>query len=207
MKYPAIEPMRLTGEEPLLNTQGANISSLLGFWQWAYSDLVGNAERGALAEYFVACALDLQDACRISWDRYDLLTKEGIAIEVKTSGYIQTWEQNVLSKPIFEIGTTLGWDSRKNQYDAVSKRQADVYVFCHHSHADQKTINPLDISQWDFYLLPTSVLDEKLPNQKSASLETLKKIGAKQCPYNELYKTIISLATTEKNSSGERSDE
>lgn len=193
MKYPAIEPKRLTGKEPLQNAQGETIGSLLAFWQWAYSDLVGNAERGALAEYLVACALGIANTCRISWDRYDLITKEGIAIEVKTSGYIQTWEQDSLSKPIFGIGTTLGWDSQTNQYDTAPKRQADIYVFCHHSHTDQATINPLDVSQWDFYLLPTKVLDDKLPNQKSVSLTTLKKLGAMPCLYNELYPSIVAL--------------
>lgn len=198
MKYPAIKPKRLIGNEPLLDAQGATMSSVLDFWQWAYSDLVGNAERGALAEYFVSHALSVEKGCRISWDRYDLQTKEGITIEVKTSGYIQTWEQNALSKPIFGIGATLGWDSQTNQYDTTSKRQADVYVFCHHSHTDQATINPLDVSQWDFYLLPTKVLDEKLPGQKSASLSALKKIGAIPCPYSDLYSTIIALTNSTK---------
>lgn len=193
MKYPAIEPERLTGAEPLLNAHGEAIGSLLDFWQWAYSDLVGNAERGALAEYLVACALGIANTCRISWDRYDLITKEGIAVEVKTSGYIQTWEQESLSKPIFGIGATLGWNSQTNQYDAVPKRQADIYVFCHHSHTDQATVNPLDVSQWEFYLLPTKVLNEKLPNQKSVSLTTLKKIGAVSSPYDKLYTSIASL--------------
>lgn len=193
MKYPAIEPKRLNGDEPLLDTQGAPIGSLLDFWQWAYSDLVGNAERGALAEYFVACALGVENTCRISWDRYDLLTKEGIAVEVKTSGCIQTWEQDSLSKPIFGIGATLGWNSQTNQYDTVSKRQADIYVFCHHCHTDQSTVNPLDVSQWNFYLLPTKVLDQNLAGQKSASLTTLKKLGAIACPFNEIHSSIITL--------------
>jgi len=58
MIYPAIESKRLTGTEPIVNGD-RKISDLLSFWQWAYSDLIGNTERGALAEYIVACALGI----------------------------------------------------------------------------------------------------------------------------------------------------
>ena len=119
---PAIKPKRMTGAETIVTPVGKQISTLLHFWQWAYSDLVGNAERGALAEYIVACALGINHTERISWDKYDLLTREGISIEVKTSGYIQTWEQKDFSKPIFGIQPTYGWNSKTNEYDTEQKR-------------------------------------------------------------------------------------
>ena len=141
--YPAIEPRRLSGEEPLVSPDGEQVGSLIDFWRWAYSDLVGNAERGALAEYIVACALEINHKVRIGWDKYDLLTEEGISVEVKTSGYLQTWEQKELSNIIFGIQPTIGWDSKTNQYDNEPKRQADIYVFCVHKHQEQETIDPL----------------------------------------------------------------
>ena len=113
--YPAIIPERLTGQELIINPNGEPVSSLIDFWRWAYSDLIGNAERGALAEYIVACALGINHAERISWDKYDLVTKEGIAVEVKTSGYLQTWEQKTLSKLVFGIQPTYGWNSKSNE--------------------------------------------------------------------------------------------
>ena len=149
---------------------GKNICSVVDFWRWAYSDLVGNAERGALAEFIVACALGIQDSERVSWDKYDLLTKEGIAIEVKTSGYLQTWEQVNLSKLIFGISPTYGWDSKTNKYDEAKKRQSDIYVFCVHKHTEQETANPLLISQWDFYLMPTVTLNKKFGCQNQKNL-------------------------------------
>ena len=45
--YPAIIPERLTGQELIINPDGEPVSSLIDFWRWAYSDLIGNAERGA----------------------------------------------------------------------------------------------------------------------------------------------------------------
>lgn len=191
---PAIEPKRLTGTEPLLAPDGKQLSNLLGFWQWAYSDLVINAERGALAEYIVACALGIAHSERIAWDKYDLRSAEGIAIEVKTSGYLQTWRQTSLSKPIFGIQPTHAWDGKTNEYASEKKRQSDIYVFCLHKHTDQETVNPLDISQWTFYLMPTPILNEKFGAQKSVSLASLLKAGAEQCCYDMLKKRIPELA-------------
>ena len=127
------------------------------------------------------------------WDKYDLLTPEGISVEVKTSGYIQTWEQEKLSNIVFGIRPTLGWDSETNTYSSDKIRQADVYVFCVHKHKEQETINPLDISQWDFYVLKTEILNCKAPEQKSASLASILKIGAEKCDFSEIHDKIRKL--------------
>lgn len=42
------------------------------FWAWAYSDLLDNTLRGALAEYIVATALGVNEGVRVNWDPYDL---------------------------------------------------------------------------------------------------------------------------------------
>lgn len=196
--YPAIEPKRKNGNEPLVAPNGETISSLMDFWRWAYSDLVGNAERGALAEYIVACALGINHTERISWDKYDLMTDEGVSVEVKTSGYIQTWEQKTLSRLLFGIQPTYGWDSKTNTFGAEQKRQSDVYVFCVHKHTDQDTIDPLQISQWDFYLLPTAVLNEKFGAQKTVSLSALQKAGAEYCEYSNLKARLSQICVGEK---------
>jgi len=191
--YPAIKSKRLSGEEQILAPGGESISKLSDFWRWAYSDLIGNAERGVLAEYIVACSLELNNTTHISWDKYDLLTDDGISVEVKTSAYIQTWKQKSLSKLSFGIQPTYGWDSNTNELGKDKKRQADIYVFCVHKHTEQDTINPLDISQWEFYLSPTSTLNAKFGNQKTTSLSALKKAGAELCAYNNLKTRIMAL--------------
>ena len=191
--YPAIEPKRMTGSEPIVSADGNTVGQLLDFWQWAYSDLIGNTERGALAEYIVACALGINNDERVSWDKYDLLSKQGVRIEIKTSGYLQTWEQKELSKPIFGIQPTYGWDSKSNTYETVQRRQSDIYVFCVHKHTDQATIDPLQISQWEFYLMPTEKLNDNFQSKKTASLSALIKAGAELCPYDRLRARIHEL--------------
>lgn len=193
MNYPAIESVRLSGAEPISDEHGQQVSDLNGFWSWAYSNIIDNAERGALAEYLVACALGVNDNVRVNWDKYDLLSPEGIAVEVKSSGYIQSWEQEKLSSLIFGIQPTFGWDSSTNTYSKQMARQSDIYVFCVHKHTDQATVNPLNIAQWDFYLLPTRVLNEKAGAQKKAVLSSLINMGAEKCEFNRIHQRIVEL--------------
>lgn len=83
-----------TGNEYFLMQNLYLPHTLLDFWKWNSSDLLSNATRGRLAEFIVATAtgVDLNKP-REEWVTYDLTTPEGIKIEVKSSAYIQTWEQ------------------------------------------------------------------------------------------------------------------
>jgi hypothetical protein len=66
--------------------------TLLDFWQWAYSDLLSNTNRGRLAEFIVARALSLGlTDVRIEWDAVDLVTPTGVKVEVKSAAYLQSW--------------------------------------------------------------------------------------------------------------------
>ena len=151
---------------------------------------MGNAERGILAEYLVSCALDIPRNVRGLWDRYDLITPEGITIEVKSSGYLQSWGQKNLSTISFGIAPTFGWDDKTNTYETESKRQAQIYVFCVHHHQEQESVNPLDTNQWTFYVLPTKTLDKKVGTQKRITLSTLRKLGAVPASFGELHRII-----------------
>ena len=198
IKYPAIETKKYCGKEKIISPTGKTIATLNDFWSWAYSDILGNAERGAMAEYLVACALNLTDKPRITWDKYDLLLKENdreISIEVKSSGYFQTWGQRKKSKLIFGVQPTKAWDYITDTFEEEQKRQADIYVFCVHNVKEKNDkMNTCDLSQWDFYLLPTRILDEKLGKQKTVSLDKLMKIGAEKCLYKDLHKRIVELS-------------
>jgi hypothetical protein len=135
---------------------------LLSFWQWSTSDLVSNVTRGRLAEYLVARALGLaSEGVRDEWSAFDLLTESGIKVEVKSAAYIQSWHQRVLSSVGFVVPKTLAWDADTNLQEGEARRQADVYVFALLAHVDKPTIDPLNLSQWQFYVIPTSVLDAR----------------------------------------------
>ena len=152
-----------TGQELFLGMP----HSLLEYWAWAHSDIVSNSERGILAEYLVRCAVHAPSPCRIEWDAVDVISPEGIRIEVKSSAYLQTWKQEKLSRIQFDIAPKNAWDSVENSYASQRIRSADVYVFCLFNSKDPNTANPMDLAQWEFYVLATSVLNELVPKQKS----------------------------------------
>lgn len=191
MALDSINLDRLSGSERIVDSKISR--TLLDYWQWAYSDLVGNTERGNLAEYLVALSCGIDNEIRISWNSYDLELNNGIKIEVKSSAYLQSWKQKDFSKPIFSVSKTLAWDYLENTYDNKKKRQADVYVFALLAHKDKSTINPLDTKQWDFYILNTKILNKEVGDNKTISLGKIIKIGAIKSNFMDL-KTNIHLS-------------
>jgi len=189
--YPALTTQKKTGKELFLNSEDGSRKTVYDFWAWAFSDLVGNTERGKLAEFIVAMALGVSDGISPSWESYDLSSPDGIRIEVKTSAYLQTWEQKELSKLSFGIRPTHAWDSIENKYDDSIVRQADVYVFCVHKHKKQETLNPLDLNQWEFYTLSTDVLNREASKQKTISLNRVKSLGANKSDFAGLRQAIM----------------
>lgn len=132
-----------TGKEHLTNYQKETHYSLIDFWKWNSSNLVSNTTRGIFAEFIVATALDLDlTKPREEWAEYDLITPDGITIEVKSAAFIQNWKQKTFSKISFSI----------------KQKHSMIYVFCLLKTEDIEIINPLDLSQWSFYVVSTNVL-------------------------------------------------
>lgn len=127
-----IEPQPIDPTETFVNADDSGLSeaSILDYWVWAFSDLVGNTERGVLAEYLVAMAIGAKSPVRNSWGAYDLDAPDGTKIEVKSAAYVQSWYQKHLSNIQFGIRKTLEWIPEKNDFGKERKRQADIYVFC-----------------------------------------------------------------------------
>lgn len=151
--------------------------------------MLGNALRGVLAEFIVASAIDVLEKPRKEWDAYDLVTKEGLKIEIKSSSYLQSWGQDKLSKIIFGIQPTIVWEDM-NKQSQKPQRQADIYVFCVLSHKDKDTVNPLNLDQWDFYILDTGILNAKTPKQKTITLSSLLKLEPVKIKYDGLKNEI-----------------
>ena len=182
---PAVKTLKKTGQESLLfNNENLPIN-ILSFWQWSNSELLGNALRGIFAEFIIGSAIDMLDSLREEWDSYDLVTKNGLKIEVKSSSYLQSWKQSKLSNIIFGIQPTVAWDSM-NHRSTEKIRQSDIYIFCVLAHKDKETVNPINLSQWDFYILETKVLNERVKMQKSITLSSLLTLNPLKVKYNEL---------------------
>jgi hypothetical protein len=152
---------------------GPLASSTIGeFWQWAFSDIVGNTERGALAEFIVARALRSKRQTRNEWAAFDLETPAGIRVEVKSSAYLQSWYQKSLSSPRFSIKKSLMWIPESNTFIGERQRHSDIYVFCLLAHRGAKSdLNPLNLAMWEFYVLKTNDIDRLYGSRESISIE------------------------------------
>ena len=184
---------RKTGLEQF-HSNGKSLGfNLESFWQWSTSDIISNATRGILAEYIVARALGLgKSGIRDEWAVNDLQTTSGITIQVKSSAYIQSWHQEKPSQIIFNVEKTRPYDPDTNILSKDAKRSSGLYVFAVLTHKDKSTIDPLNIDQWQFYVLPTKVLDTRSRSQHSITLKSLEKLGS-AVSYDDLGRVIEDL--------------
>ncbi|MDW5288746.1 hypothetical protein [Formosa sp. PL04] len=194
----AIKANLKTGEECLKdNGQNTNYN-LLDFWRWSVSDILSNATRGRFAEFVVGTAIEINpENLRVEWDAYDILTKDGTKIEVKSAAYIQSWDQKKFSNISFSIKSARSWEGENNMQRGERKRHADLYVFCHLKHKVKKTIDPLKMEQWDFYILPTYRLDNYKRSQSSITINSLIKL-ANPKRYSELKSEIANASKEQK---------
>lgn len=183
--------VRRRGSEPLHSNGSPIGGNLLDFWEWSGSDLVSNATRGRLAEYLVHRAVDTrEETVRSEWDAFDLTTPEGIRVEVKSAAYIQAWHQHQLSKVVFRTPKTRAWSPETNLLEKSSRRQAQVYVFALLHHTDKASIDPLNVRQWTFYVLPTRSLDARTRSQHSITLRSLQGLCPEPTSFEGLAKAI-----------------
>ncbi len=186
----AVEIVRKSGNERFRLGEKQLDITLLEFWQWYASDLVSNALRGVLVEFIVALALGCLEETRREWDAVDLETRDGIRVEVKSAAYLQTWKQHTRSAIRFSIGATRGWDAKTNTFADEKRRIADVYVFCLLAHRDKRTLDPLNLDQWEFYVLPTLRLDRAVGSQATIGLATLGKLGPEKVGFSAIGEAV-----------------
>lgn len=192
-KLGRIKPNPKTGLEQLTYNDKQLGFSILDFWRWSTSDILSNTIRGGFAEFIVATALRLDlTVLRDEWSAYDLRTPDpdGIKIEVKCSAYVQSWYQREKSKISFSTKPALYWDSFTAEFGTIKQRHADVYVFCLLHNSDQTTIDPLNINQWEFYVLATEQLNNYERSQHSITLKSLQRL-TQAVPYDLLKESVV----------------
>jgi len=146
-------PRPLSGDEPFTGLD----ARVTDFWRFAMNDLRTNTVRGVLAEFLVREAVGGHEP-REEWAAYDVVTPDGITIEVKSSAYLQAWAQTKPSRIVFSGLRARTWS--ENVYAADPTYNAQVYVFCVQTADDPKDYDPLDVRQWDFFVLPAAALVE-----------------------------------------------
>lgn len=175
---------------------GENAGITVGeFWSWAYSDLLDNTLRGVLAEFLVEKSLSPNThphtQMRVNWTPYDLTSPSRRRIEVKSAAYLQSWTSDYFSKIIFSIAPARAWYPDTGWAQDIA-RHSDLYVFCVYT-ATSRDQSILNLDLWDFYVLPTSVLDRERPNQKTMSLTTLLSMDPVKASFSTLGEIIETI--------------
>ena len=132
--------------------------------------------------------------CPQEWDAVDIRLSSGLTVEVKSAAYHQSWAQRKESPIAFSIAPALGWDSTTGENLLKSIRPAQVYVFCLLGHHERETLDPLNVSQWTFYVLATRVLDEKASGQKTINLASLLRLNPEAADYAGLKAAVARAA-------------
>jgi hypothetical protein len=194
MELGPITPKRLSGSESFYSDRGS-IGSVSDFWAWNGSDLLSNVTRGRIAEYLIAKALGIAtDFVRNEWDAWDLQHPNGLKIEVKSAAHLQSWRQLKLSPVSFSIRKAQLWSSESGASRDEPKRHADLYIFALLHHQDKSSVNPLDLSQWSFWMVPTSILDKYERSQTSITLRSLERVAGNRLAFHDLQVAFAKLS-------------
>lgn len=182
-----LPPKPLDGDERFVGLD-ANVRD---FWAFAMSNLAINNVRGYLAEFFVAKAVGASGA-RIEWDAFDVLTPEGIRVEVKSVGRLQAWSQRRLSRISF--GSMMGrtWTPEDGESPEATLN-ADVYVFAIQTATNHESYDVLDVGQWEFYVVSRAAIEST--GYRSIGMATLRTLVDGPVAYPELGTAVRECAS------------
>lgn len=160
-------------------------STLADFLNWAYSDLCDDVIKGIFAEWLVAKLLGIPTPRRYEWANSDLVSSRGTKIEVKASSYWQSWKainpdgsaKDLARYPLqpdsgIRFSGLMAKDSIDHHLDKQGGLKSDLYVFCFQNEKVYEKWNAMDLSQWEFYLVPATSI-----TTKSVTLRWLKANG------------------------------
>lgn len=182
----------LSGKEPFIYQSKPIPATIKDFWAWNSSNLLSNTLRGALAEYIVAQALEIYlPYARDDWTEYDLRYGSK-RIEVKSSAYLQAWDQIKLSDIRFSIAEARSWTSAQH-YDDNQIRHSDIYIFCLYECTERANADVMRLDDWVFYVLQTKIINETLGSQRSIGLKSLLAMNPRTARFGELKAIIDSI--------------
>lgn len=92
------------------------------------------------------------------------------------------------------------WDPDRGTYADGRQRNADVFVFALLSETDRARIDPLDVAQWQFYVLSRRTIESRAGNAQTLSLKRLTQLGAEISDFPSL-RAVVERAHVPSSSS------
>ena len=189
---------KITEHTPFVNCGESLGITMLDFWKYQYSNIYDMQEY--IAEFIVGKALGINEPMnRDGWTLWDI-DYQGKRIEVKQTSYYHSWQEKIANGKISQQRTFSITPAFTRYKDSTTsyERQNDIYVFCLNIGTNEEESYPLDMENWEFYVVPTSVINENCtPAQKSISLGKVRKL-APLTKYEELKNVIDSICETIK---------
>ena len=192
----------LAGSEQFRFNDNPLQTTVKDFWAWSMSRLIADGPRGDLAEFIVNTALGIDTTePKHGWGECDIIY-DGIRIEVKCSSLLQAWERETIPKPVFSIAKRIGCDVEETDtgyryigrsIDDKPERRSECYIFCLFKETDRAKADPLQLEQWDFYIVPTKTIDEKLGSQRSITIKGIERLGATPIGFDNIKSTIDAI--------------
>lgn len=196
----------LHGNEHFSFGQDKLPATVKDFWAWAMSRLIADGPRGDLAEFIVNTALGMDTTIpKKGWGECDIVYN-GTRIEIKCSSVLQAWDRDRPSNPVFSISKTyscdIGQDGDRYVYvghdDSEPQRRSEIYVFCLFANEDRATADPMALDQWQFFIVPTQLINEVYPNRRTLTLPGMKKLRAEPHTYSEIKPEIDAIISSLK---------
>lgn len=174
---------------PIENPTIKDCLDLKDFWKYQYSYIWNMIPE--LAGFIVSRSLGIEKPkSQRFWTLWDIDYSD-FRIEVKASSDFHPWlaEGTISKRNVFSIAK-----SRSNKFNLkeVPRRFSNVYVFCHNIGNSFENSYPLEIGNWEFYVVPTATIDRVCKDQKTISLSRIKKL-TKSCKYDSLKEVIDNL--------------
>ena len=164
--------------------------NMLDFWRFQYSNIF--SLHGEIAEFIVARALGITEAQNSAyWTLWDI-TYRDVRIEVKATAYYHLWNEDtkVSQRRAFSIAKANGAYDAEVSGNKEFCRQNDIYVFCLNKGETKEDSYPLNLDNWEFFVVPTAVLNEKCKDNKSITLSKIKKLGFAPLTYIEIKEAV-----------------
>jgi hypothetical protein len=186
------EPTTKTGTEVFTSNGKPTGMDILDFWKWNKSNLLEKKTRNELARFIVARALDNGSPVKEKFPSWELESSSGKRLSVRSDAFYENGKIKKNSQLKFSILGHMG-DKNTPGFTGFQRRWSDVFIFSVLITKDPEMVDPLDLDQWNFYVVPTRVLDEKDRNSSHITLGALLGIDHTVCKFHELKKAIDSL--------------
>ena len=166
--------------------------SYMDFWKFQFSNIYNLQEY--IAEFLVAKSLGVTESFNTDhWTLYDVFYRN-TRIEVKQTSYYHPWNEGGKVSDVRVFGIT----KANSNYESAAEdnryeRQNDIYVFCLNTGKTKEESYPLNLNNWEFYVVPTTFINEHCGDNKSISLNRLRSFGFAPLRYDEIKKAVDNI--------------